>query len=615
MLQTFRQALQLLDNTDRFRVYQLLALSIITAVIEVMGIGSVAPFIAVLSNPDLVNTNEYLNRAYVKFNLPSPYAFLSLLASVFVGLLLLRNVLFMFYQWLNFRYLAIFKHNLSSQLLAIYLAQPYAHYLSHSTIEMQRNVVEEANRVIDGVLRPIISALTQLIICTAIVIFLVLIRPVVALVTLSVLGGFYSVVYFIVNKRVSALGKKRREYRSRKFKLANEALSGVKALLLSGKQRGYIDDYEETSLKNAKAEAKGQIIGTVPRYGIESIAIVGLISFMVLDMRSSQNGIVALPLMSMYLLAGYRLLPALQGLYSGLSRIKFDRASYIAIQRDIATLETPTSTSATDSNFRFREKIELRSVTYTYRDSDVPVLRNISLIINAKQAVAFVGESGAGKSTLVDLILGMLDPDSGDILIDGEEISAVRRSWQARIGYVPQHIYLADDTVARNIAFGVEPSSINTDLVVRAAKIANVHDYINEQLALGYDTVIGERGTRLSGGQRQRIGIARAMYHKPSILVLDEATSALDGVTENIVLEAIQRLSDDVTVILIAHRITTVQSCDRIFVLADGKIVGQGNFADLSAHSDAFQALSKQPGHSTDASPEPGQKTSNQLSG
>lgn len=595
MLRLLRKSLHLLNAPDRRRVYQLLALSVFVAIIEVLGIGSIAPFIAVLSDPGLVETNPYLNSIYAGLGLDDPYVFLAVLAGVFVALSLLRNVLFMFYQWLSFRSFALFKHNLSSRLLDTYLAQPYDYYLIRNTVELQRNVVEEANRVIEGILRPIISALTQIITCTAIVTFLVFIRPIVALITLLVLGGFYAIIYLIVNKRISALSKKRREYRSRKFKLASEALSGIKPLILSGQQSGYLDDFKRVSLRNARADAIGQVVSAIPRYGIESIAIIGLVLFMLLEINAGQSGTSVLPLMSLYLLAGYRLLPALQLLYSDLSRVKLDSASFEVIHNDLTTLgDLPQRMTTERDNFRLERGIELSDVAYTYASGDGPAVSGVSLVIEAKHSVAFVGRSGAGKSTLVDLILGMLDPDQGEIRIDGRNLADVKRSWQSQIGYVPQHIYLADDTVARNIAFGVSQPDIDQEAVIRAAKIADIHDHVTEELKLGYDTLIGERGVRLSGGQRQRIGIARAMYRNPSILVLDEATSALDEATENVVMEAIQRLENDVTVILIAHRITTVQSCDKIYVLSGGRIVDEGDYSTLAAESATFRELSNQ---------------------
>lgn len=595
MLTLFSQSLHMLGPRYRMRVYQLLALSVVTAIIEVMGIGSIAPFVAVLSDPNLVNTNPYLNFVYVRFGFNDPFDFLSLLAGAFVATTLLRNLFITVYQWFNALFFSQLKQYLSTQLFTIYLAQPYDFFLTRNTVELQRNVVEDTHWAVEGALRPILNAITQLIICTAIVVLLVVIRPVVALVTLSILGGSYAIIYSLVHKRLKLLGVKLREYRSRRFKLASEALSGIKPLILSGQQQGYANDFDTASRKNAIALAKLQVISAIPRYGIESVAIIGLIAFTLYELIVNDRGIAVLPLLSLYLLAGYRLLPALQNLYSNFSHINFNSASFDAVFEQLTTLDRSTRSTRVHDGFRLQKSIELRNVTYRYPNRDQPAVSNISLVIEAKNSVAFVGKSGAGKSTLVDLVLGIIDPTEGEIRVDGIELNRVKASLQGQIGYVPQHIYVSDESVARNIAFGLEPAQIDRNAVIEAAKIADIHDYVESQLACGYDTILGERGITLSGGQRQRIGIARAMYGNPSILVLDEATSALDEATENVVMEAIQRLSNDITIILIAHRSSTVQSCDKIVVLSDGRIVDQGDYATLYAKSDAFRALSNLP--------------------
>jgi ABC-type multidrug transport system fused ATPase/permease subunit len=296
--------------------------------------------------------------------------------------------------------------------------------------------------------------------------------------------------------------------------------------------------------------------------------------------------------MALYLFAGYRLLPAIQALYASVSRVKFDSASLDTVHNQLLSIQEITRTRPSAREFQFRDKIQLIDVAHTYSGKSRPAVSGVNLSIAANGSFALVGRSGSGKSTLVDLILGLIPPHEGSILIDGVPIDSIGPDWQGQIGYVPQHIYLADDTVCRNIAFGVDPSEIDREAVVRAAGIADIHDYIETELDQGYDTIIGERGIRLSGGQRQRIGIARALYLDPSVLVLDEATSALDSTTENVIMEAIQRLGQKITIILIAHRMTTVVFCDWIYVLSDGRIVDQGNYQTLESKSAPFRELS-----------------------
>lgn len=588
---TVRRALQLLDAQDVRRVCLLLVLTLFTAAIEVLGIGSVAPFIAVLTDPEIASTNPYLKLASERFDINEPQTLLLALAGVVVGISLVRNCLFLFHQWLSSNYLALFKHNISSRLLRTYVSQPYQFFLSHSTVELQRNVTEESTHVVDGVLQPIITGLTKAIMCLTIIIFLVYLKPIVALVTLIVLGGFYGTIYVFVHRRLASLSAKRRWYRSQKFKQASEGLNGIKPLILTGQQHGYVEEFARTSLENARASAKGDVISKVPRYVIETIALVGLIAYAVIEFNLSGGQSEILPLMALYLLAGYRLLPAMQAVYGSISRIKFDSASLNGVHDHLFFL--PQNVEDTDERTmpRLSDEISLNNVTYTYEGASAPAISDANLSIAANGSIALVGRSGSGKSTLVDLILGLIQPQTGEVLVDGLPLPAIRRQWQRQIGYVPQQVYLADDSVARNIAFGIDPADINHDAVRRAATIANIHDHVVNELSDGYDTIIGERGVKLSGGQCQRIGIARALYLDPSVLVLDEATSALDRVTESAIMESIRRIGQDVTVILIAHRISTVEACDWIYILSEGRLVGEGTYQSLLSESSDFRDL------------------------
>ncbi len=588
-----QQSLSLLDARNRRRVYLLLLLTFFTAAIEVVGIGSVAPFIAVLTNPGILQSNEYLVLLSKYLGIADPNKMLMVLAGLVIGISLTRNILFLVHQRLNSRYLALFKQHISSQTLRGYLSQPYSFFLSNSTLELQRNVIEEANNVVDGVIKPIITGITKLIMCVTIVCFIVYLRPMVALVTLLILGGFYAIIYFLVHLRLGALSTKRREYRRTRFKLANEGLNGIKSLILSGQRGTYADAFTEVSRVKALADAKGEIISAFPRYGIESIALVGLVTYAVFEFNTSGGQISSLPLMTLYLLAGYRLLPALQQFYASLSRIQFDSASLAALYEHSVSLKEHAVVPDELSVDQFSGAIEANKVSYSYPGGTNTALSSVSLSIAAGSSIALVGRSGSGKSTLVDLLLGLIQPQSGELRVDDIPLASVRSQWQQQIGYVPQQIYLADDSVAQNIAFGVEPQDIDHDAVVLAAKVADIHEHVVTELSDGYDTVIGERGTKLSGGQCQRIGIARALYRNPRMLVLDEATSALDRVTEATIMQAIQKLSADMTIVLVAHRISTVEACDRIYVLSEGRITDEGNYSSLMSDSASFRKLAE----------------------
>lgn len=333
----------------------------------------------------------------------------------------------------------------------------------------------------------------------------------------------------------------------------------------------------------------------MPRNAFEIVVQGGLlIVLMVLLIWSGHDLPSIVPMLGLYAFAGLRLLPALQEIYVNLTKISFCHAALDRLSSDLALAEPPVDPRKFRQTERLplRRQLELRGVSYAYPNATRPALADISICIEARTTVGFVGATGAGKTTLVDVILGLLEPQDGEVLVDGTSIHPDQvRAWQRSIGYVPQNIFLADDTVAGNIAFGVSPQRIDLAAVERAAKCAELHDFVVDGLPDGYQTMIGERGIRLSGGQRQRIGIARALYHDPDVLIFDEATSALDNLTERAVMDAIHKLTHVKTILVIAHRLSTVRPCDRIFLLDRGRFKAAGTFSELLEQDAGFQRL------------------------
>ena len=341
-----------------------------------------------------------------------------------------------------------------------------------------------------------------------------------------------------------------------------------------------------------------QVVSQVPRYALEVIAFGGILlitMYFVVTQRDTANTI---PLMALYAFAGYRLMPALQGVFSGITTIKFNLALLDRLSRDLALKSYPHKEIKSWDNvvipMEFRESIELKDVMFTYPGVEEPVLNTLNLYIAAKTTVGFAGTTGAGKTTLIDIILGLFHPQKGEFLVDGKHISKSNiRAWRRSVGYVPQQIFLSDLSVRQNIAFGVDKDRIDDKSVERAARIAHLHDFIVNELPEGYDTVIGERGIRISGGQRQRIGIARAMYNDPEVLILDEATSSLDNITEAMVMVAIQGLTRKKTILMIAHRLTTLVDCDVIHFMDQGRIISSGTYDQLMKSCPEFRTMIK----------------------
>jgi ABC-type multidrug transport system fused ATPase/permease subunit len=362
-------------------------------------------------------------------------------------------------------------------------------------------------------------------------------------------------------------------------------------------ERFYIQRFALPAQSYSNNVATANIIGQLPRFALELIVFGGMLLVILYLMDQNSSFSSALPVISLYALAGYRLMPSLQGMYTSISQLRFAVAALDALLVELIGIRSEDFNSDENGDKKalpLMKDITLTSVTYYYPNTEDPAVKNVNLTIRAKSIVGFVGTTGGGKTTTVDLILGLLEPQEGTLEIDGQVINERnRKAWQSSIGYVLQHIYLADDSITANIAFGIAPKDIDQAAVERVAKIADLHDFVTKKLPNQYRTKVGERGVRLSGGQRQRIGIARALYLKPQILVLDEATSALDNLTERGVMDSVYNLGKEITVILIAHRLSTVQGCDTIFFLDDGEVTGRGSFDELLKSNEGFMAMNK----------------------
>ena len=373
----------------------------------------------------------------------------------------------------------------------------------------------------------------------------------------------------------------------------SEAFGAAKEVKVRGLEKKFIENFSSSAYIYARIDSHVQVISELPRYILEAIAFGGILLIILYMMAQSGNFTSALPIISLFAFAGYRLLPALQMIYVSFTQLTFVGPTLNRIYDDLKNLK-PFLTSKDNVVLSLNKKLSLNNINYSYPNSSRTALTNFNLEIYAKSTVGLVGATGSGKTTTVDIILGLLEAQKGTLEVDGKIITKKNsRHWQRSIGYVPQHIYLSDDTIAANIAFGVEPSDINQENIEKASKIANLHSFVINQLSEQYQTTIGERGVRLSGGQRQRIGIARALYHNPQVLILDEATSALDNETENIVMEAVNNINKDITIILIAHRLSTVKKCDNIFLIENGEMIAQGSFDELVKSNKSFSMMAR----------------------
>lgn len=587
-----RMMLALLTQRERRQVYWLSVAVLVMAIMEVLGIASIMPFMAVVSDPATLTGDGIPGRAYRALGFGSPEQFLVALGFVVLLTLVISNAFTALTTWLLVRFTWLRNHTLSLRLLQKYLYQPYVFFLNRNTADLSKNILTEVASVVTGILLPGMQVVAKGVVAIFIIGFLMFVDPVLAVAVAVVLGSAYGLLYLMVQKRITVLGVERLRANEGRFRAASEALGGIKELKLTGREDAFLAQYSAPSFKFAVQQAQKEVVANLPRYGLEAIAFGGIVVITLYQLRVQDDMSKVVPVISLYAFAAYRLMPALQQVFAGITSIRFNLPALAVLYRDLGGAPVAAASPSRLEPLPCLRSIELAQASFSYPNASQPAVRELNLTIAARTTVGFVGATGSGKTTTVDLILGLLWPTSGSVLVDGVALdSANVRSWQRSLGYVPQHIYLTDDSIARNIAFGIDPAAVDRSAVERAGRLADLHDFVVNELPQGYDTHVGERGVRLSGGQRQRIGIARALYHDPSVVAMDEATSALDGVTEDAVMRAIANMAHTKTIILVAHRLTTVRNCDVIFLFDGGTPVATGTYDELLRSNARFRAM------------------------
>ena len=595
-MQTFKKLLFLLTPYERRQAGLLLIMILIMASLDMMGVASILPFIAVLTNPSLVESNTILNTMFQVsnvFGVENNKQFLFALG-VLVFVFLITSLAFKaLTNYLQVRFIRMREYSIGRRLVEGYLQQPYSWFLDRHSADLGKTILSEAQQVIAIGMRPMGDLIAQSIVVIALLSLLIIIDLKLTLLVGCSLGTTYGIIFYSIRSYTVRLGKKRLKNNQLRFMAVSEAFGAAKEVKVRGLEKKFIENFSSSAYIYARIDSHVQVISELPRYILEAIAFGGILLIILYMMAQSGNFTSALPIISLFAFAGYRLLPALQMIYVSFTQLTFVGPTLNRIYDDLKNLK-PFLTSKDNVVLSLNKKLSLNNINYSYPNSSRTALTNFNLEIYAKSTVGLVGATGSGKTTTVDIILGLLEAQKGTLEVDGKIITKKNsRHWQRSIGYVPQHIYLSDDTIAANIAFGVEPSDINQENIEKASKIANLHSFVINQLSEQYQTTIGERGVRLSGGQRQRIGIARALYHNPQVLILDEATSALDNETENIVMEAVNNINKDITIILIAHRLSTVKKCDNIFLIENGEMIAQGSFDELVKSNKSFSMMAR----------------------
>lgn len=585
-----------LSYAEKKQLLFILILALIVAVIDMVGVASIFPFVAVLANPKLIDTNKFLiyfHQLLNNFKILSNQDFLFILGLTVFIILIISLIVRMIAMYFQSRFGLMREYSISKRLTEIYLRQPYVWFLNQHTANLSKKVLSDVHVLVEGVIMPCLSIVVQTIITLILLTLLFFINFKLALTITIVLGISYLILFYLIKKKLSKIGSDRFEANTNRAMILDEMFGGIKEVKFRGLEQTYLDLFQKPAKIYAHSQSLSTAIANLPRFFIEGVAFGGMIILVLFLIARGLFFADIIPVIVLYAFTGYRLLPVLQNLYSAISTLRVYKAVLDPLYKDFINNQSFDQLPVSEQPvINLTQSIILKNIYFTYPNAKLATLKNVNLSIPALSKVAIVGVTGSGKTTLVDLIMGLLDADHGIISVDKNTITKTnKRSWQKNIGYVPQQVYLTDTSLAANIAFGVPAQQINYELVENVARIANLHNFVTKELLDGYNTVIGERGIRLSGGQRQRIAIARALYHNPQVLILDEATSALDNLTEQVVMDAINNLKGSKTIIIIAHRLTTVEKCDIIFLLEQGQLKAQGSYHELKKSNELFISM------------------------
>lgn len=593
---TIKLILQMSNSEDRFKIIKLLCLVILMAILDVAGVASVMPFMAVLGNQEIINNNFiilFLFETATEMGASTNTEFLLMLGMLNLLILLTSFSFKAYVTHTQMKFVYMHEASISANLVRGYLNQPYLWFVDRNSADIAKNVLSEVQAVITGSLLPLVVLIAHGAVAFALMVLLVIVNPLIALFTGLSLAIVYLTIYGAFSAYLEKIGVLRVESNKARFKAIAEAFGAIKDVKIANLEHVYARRFSEAAVKYASNLTVSQLIAQLPRFLVEGIAFGGIMALVLAMIFAGKDLGEILPIVGVYVFAGYRLMPALQNIYTSLTQLRFSGPALANLCSEFGKLNLSKDAKGSSCALGLEEAVELRNVSFAYNGAKVPVLNNLSIYVQARSTVAFVGPTGCGKTTLIDIMLGLLEPKSGGAFIDGVRLDNDNsKHWRRSVGYVPQQIFLADTTVSENIAFGIPPADIDQSAIERAAKIANIHSFVVDNTANGYATIVGERGVRLSGGQKQRIGIARALYHSPEILIFDEATSSLDGRTEKIVMEAVKNLRKKVTIIIIAHRLKTVQNSDNIFFFSGDGLLDQGTYDDLKARNPAFKTLS-----------------------
>ena len=594
MFKIIKELFNLLTPSQRKRFYVLQIFVAIMAVLEIFGVASMIPFMAVVGDMSQLQEDTPIAQIYKSSGITSESQFVFILGVFVLLALTISTIISMFTIWK----LSIFAHQigteLADRLYTHYLKQGWLFHASGSSAQLTKKIATETTRVTANILVPLMHINSKILLVFLLSLSIFIYNPKVAMIGISIFVATYIILFRIVRTRLASFGKATSDVTEQRFRLMNEGFGGIKDVLLLGRDADFIGRFNKTGNILAYSLGTTNAIIQIPRYLVELIAFGSIILLILYLMVSYEANLgIILPILSIYAVGAIKLLPAFQQIYGSIGVIKANLAAFDSIREDLnnSFRVEPKKEIIEKKYLNPKQQISLENIAFTYPNKEEPTLNQLSMTIPANSVIGVVGPSGAGKSTLIDIFLGLIEPQEGQLIVDHTIINSQnRRSWQNSIGFVAQSIFLSEGTIAENIAFGISHDQIDLEQVQKVIKLAYLDEFI-QTLNDGVDTRVGERGVQLSGGQRQRIGIARALYHKAEVIVFDEATSSLDGVAEKMIMDAIHDFSGQKTIILIAHRLKTVQKCDKIFFINNGKVDDQGTYQELLENNEHFKNM------------------------
>jgi len=577
-----KQLFEILTRLEKRSLLALFFLMIFSAILELFSILSIMPFMGVIAQSSSNTKDKFLDLVSHWFNIKGENEALIFAGFVVLFLLIFSYCTKAFTSIIQTKRILSLEYKIGERLLNKYLMQDYGWILNNHSSHLSKNLLSEIQVIVREGFLPLSQLISQSILALTIAILIIYLNPLFAISMALIVTFSYGILIFITSGQIKKISAMRLLSNSDRYKSVTEIFSLFKEIKLSNREDFYFSHFSISARKYSGYQIVAQLISLLPKFLFEMLVFGGLISLILFSIISGNKIENLLPLLAVYGFSAIRLLPALQQIFGCYAQIKYVGAALQSITDELQLAVQSKEELILKKTIQFKNNIELNSINFSYNNHTNTMIKNINLTINKGQSIAFIGPTGSGKTTLVDIILMLLVPQTGSIVVDGENLTKSNRiAWQSHIGYVPQKIHLSDNSIAENIAFGLKYAEIDWVKLKKAAQIAGLYDFINNELSESYDTDVGEQGIKLSGGQKQRIGIARALYKNPDILVLDEATSALDPLTENNILKSLQKLKGEITIIMIAHRYNSVKECDVIYKLEHGSIIQSGSFDEI----------------------------------